>query len=129
MLLRNILNEQVPNCSCQVLINVTLQIIRLHFVNFDLPYYPDKVRVYDGNNASAPVLRTFTRTSGPSDVHSTGNTVLVSFVTDGSKTRNGFKIVYSAITGKIQWCVGAVLKTLLTLVTHKEAYKTISSLY
>ena len=101
MLLRNIINEQVPNCSCQVLINVTLQIIRLHFVNFDLKYFDDKVRVYDGNNASAPVLRTFTFTSRPTDVHSTGNTVLVSFITDGSYTGDGFKIVYSSIPGKI----------------------------
>ena len=100
-MLHNILNEQVQICFCQVLINVILQVIRLHFVNFHLEAGADKVRVYDGNNASAPLLHTFTGTSRPSDVHSTGNTVFVSFVTDGSVTKDGFKIVYSGISGKM----------------------------
>ena len=102
MMLHNILNEEVQICSCQVLINVILQVIRLHFVNFYLEAGADEVRVYDGNNASAPLLNTFTGTSRPSDVYSTGNTVFVSFVTDGSVTKDGFKIVYSGISGKIQ---------------------------
>ena len=58
----------------------------------------DNVRVYDGNDATAPLLHTFRGTSIPSDVFSSGNTVFVSFSSDGSITKDGFNIVYSTIT-------------------------------
>ena len=81
----------------QVLINVILQTVRLHFLNFDLETRFDKVRVYDGSDATAPLLHTFSGTSRPSDVFSSGNTVFVSFVTDISTTEDGFKIAYSTV--------------------------------
>ena len=71
--------------------------VRLHFLNFDLDTRNDEVRVYDGNAATAPLLHTFSGTSRPSDVLSSGNTVFVLFVTDGSVTKDGFKIAYSTI--------------------------------
>ena len=93
--------------------------MRLHFLNFDLETNLDKVHVYDGNDASAPLLHAFSGTSRPSDVFSSGNTVFVSFVTDHSVTDDGFQIAYSTIIpvpGKLerfmcnssdlqQWCV------------------------
>ena len=72
--------------------------MRLHFTSFDTESRYDKVSVYDGNDATAPLLHTFSGTSGPSDVFSSGNTVFVSFVTDDSTTKDGFNIVYSTIT-------------------------------
>ena len=77
--------------------------MNLHFVSFDSERGEDEVRVYDGNDATAPLLHTFSGPSRPSDVFSSGNTVFVSFVTGGSGTGDGFKIVYSTATpGKIQ---------------------------
>ena len=77
--------------------------MRLHFTSFHTESGYDKVRVYDGNNITAPLIHMFSGTSRPSDVISSGNTVFVSFVTDGSGKVDGFNIVYSTITaGKIQ---------------------------
>ena len=77
--------------------------MKLHFTSFSTERGHDKVRVYDGNNASAPLLHTFSGTSRPSDVMSSGSNVFVSFVTDGGTTKDGFNIVYSRITpGKTQ---------------------------
>ena len=115
----NIFKEPVPVVFRQVLISVILQAVRLHFLNFDLESSYDKVRVYDGSDTTAPLLHTFSGTSRPNDVISTGNTVFVSFVTDSDTTKDGFKITYSTVIpvpGKLerfrcnsndqqQWCV------------------------
>ena len=83
--------------------NAVLQAVGLHFTSFNTESGYDKVRVYDGINTTAPLLHTFSGTSRPSDVSSSGNTVFVSFVTDGGLTKDGFKIAYSTITpGKTQ---------------------------
>ena len=79
------------------LTNVVLQDVRLHFTSFNTESGCDKVRVYDGSDTTAPLLHTFSGTSRPSDVSSSGNTVFVSFVTDHSVTGDGFNIVYSTI--------------------------------
>ena len=123
-LLTNLFEEPVPFVFRQVLINVILQAVRLHFLNFDLETRNDEVRVYDGNDATAPLLHTFSGTSRPSDVFSSGNTIFVSFVTNSDITDDGFKITYSTVIpvpGKLQrfiynsnnlkqWCL-----TILTL--------------
>ena len=90
-------------CSLQLLTNDVLQGVRLQFTSFNTESFSDEVRVYDGSDATAPLLYTFSGTSRPSDVFSSGSTVFVSFVTDGSNTADGFNIVYSTITpGKSQ---------------------------
>ena len=79
--------------------------MRLHFLNFDIETRNDKVLVYDGNDTRAPLLHTFSGTSRPSDVFSSGNTVFVSFVTNSDTTEDGLKITYSTIIpvpGKLQ---------------------------
>ena len=76
--------------------------VQLHFLNFDLDLNNDKVYVYDGSDTTASLLYTVSGTSRPSDVFSSGNTVFVSFVTDSSITKDGFKIAYSMIKGTLQ---------------------------
>ena len=96
--------------------------MKLHFASFDVEAGADKVQVYDGDNASAPLLHTFTGSrsmhmsmhmsqrmyrrygiSRVTDVFSSGNTMFVSFVSDVSDTMDGFKIVYSTVNpGKAQ---------------------------
>ena len=77
------------------MINVILQVVKLHFVGFDIEKTHDKVRVYDGNDATAQDSYNFSGTHRPSDLVSSGNTIFVSFVTNRYGTRHGFKIVYS----------------------------------
>ena len=79
--------------------------VQLHFTSFNTESGFDYVRVYDGNDTTAPLLHTFSGTSRPSDVFSSGNTIFVSFVTDDSSTRDGFQIIYMTIIlvpGKLQ---------------------------
>ena len=69
--------------------------MRLHFKRFELESGSNKIRAYDGNDATAPLLRIFSGASRPSDdVYSTGNTIFVSFVTDDSLPSKGFIIEY-----------------------------------
>ena len=70
----------------------------LHFTSFNTESGYDYVRVYDGSDTTTPLLHTFSGTSRPSDVFSSGNTVFVSFSSDGSRTRDGFNIVYSTFS-------------------------------
>ena len=79
--------------------------VQLHFTSFNTESGYDIVRVYDGNDTTAPLLHTFSGTSRPSDVFSSGNTIFVSFVTDGSSTKDGFHIIFVTIIlipGKLQ---------------------------
>ena len=71
--------------------------MQLHFVSFYIEHTDDKVRIYNGNDTTAPLLHTFSGTSRPNDIFSSGNTAFVSFVTDSTKTKDGFKIEYSTI--------------------------------
>jgi len=77
------------------LLTIILQVVQIHFLSFDLEHRYDQLRVYDGYDAVSPLLYTFTGASLPSDVLSNRNIVFVSFTTDSSETRGGFKIVYS----------------------------------
>ena len=67
-----------------LLSNVVFQAVGLHFTRLSTESCCDKVRVYDGNDTTAPLLHTFSGTSRPIDCRTTGNTAFVSFSTDGS---------------------------------------------
>ena len=84
--------------------------MKLHFLSFDVETGHDIVYVYDGNNASAPLIHMFSDASRLHDVFSSGNAMFVLFVTDESKTKDGFKIAYSTInTGKAQSFLGKLI--------------------
>ena len=79
-----------------------LQVIQLHFLNFDLGNSSNcsssSVRVYDGNDVSAPLLQTFCGQSLPGDVTSSGNTLFVHFKIVNVMTYDGFTIYYSGLS-------------------------------
>ena len=79
--------------------------VRLHFTSFVTDVH-HKVRIYGGNDTTAPLLHTFSGTSRPSDVFSSGNTVFVSFDSYGYYIYSGFKVIYFAspifVPGKLQ---------------------------
>ena len=73
--------------------------MKLEFLTFQTESCCDRVKVYDGEDTSAPLLGTFSGYSVPADVVSGSNYLFVTFETDTSSIRNGFTIKYSA-TGK-----------------------------
>ena len=84
----------------QVWINVILQVVRLHFLSFDVETDNDKVIIqYDEDHGyNGPHVETFSGTSRPSDVVSAGNVMFVTFSTDATNTQGGFKVEYTTST-------------------------------
>jgi len=86
--------EDNANCSWLIAPDDGVESVTLSFNRFDLAS-GDEVKVYDGNSASAPLLGTYTGSSVPSDVSSTGPEMFVTFTTDGSGTAQGFLAEYN----------------------------------
>jgi len=70
--------------------------ITLSFTNFDLENTFDFVNVYDGADATAPLLVSLTGTSLPADVTSTGAQLFVELSTDSTVTADGFEASWTA---------------------------------
>ena len=70
--------------------------ITLDFTSFDTESGYDYVRVYDGNSAYSSLLGTYSGSSIPSSITSSGSSLYITFTTDGSVTREGFEIYYSS---------------------------------
>ena len=79
-----------------------LQVIQLHFLNFDLGDSSNcsssSVKVYDGNDVTAPLLQTFCGRGLPGDVTSSGNSLFVYFKIENVTTYDGFTIYYSGLS-------------------------------
>ncbi|KAJ1182612.1 hypothetical protein NDU88_007799 [Pleurodeles waltl] len=88
------------NINCVYLIRVPSDKIFLQFDAFDLQSSPncasDYLTIYDGNDKEAPVLlKKACGTGQLLSFTSSGNEMLLEFVTDGSITASGFKASYS----------------------------------
>jgi len=77
--------------------------ITLTFVKFDL-LAGDTIKVYNGGTTSSPLLGAFSGTTLPSALNSTGNKMLVRFVTNGSGNSTGWYAEYT--TTSPTWCSG-----------------------
>jgi hypothetical protein len=89
------LDDYMPNNTATWLIDPqtaedSITDITLYFVEFDLEA-GDFLRVYDGEDDSAPLLGEYTGTDLPEQLTSSGNKLCISFVTDGSGNASGFK--------------------------------------
>ncbi len=84
------------NSTCSYLIAPadSVNTITLSFVRFNTTPN-DILTIYDGSNASAPVLGTFSGSTLPSTVTSSGNRMYITFNTDASENANGFLAEYS----------------------------------
>jgi hypothetical protein len=73
--------------------------INITFDNFSTADANDVLTIYNGSDATAPVLKSYTGIDTgsvlPSPISSTSPTVFLSFVTDGSGTSSGWKISYT----------------------------------
>ena len=73
------------------------QFVKLEFLRFYVGSCCDHVKVYDGEDASAPLLGSFDGDSVPADIVSGSNDLFVTFKNDYSLTYDGFNIKYSAL--------------------------------
>ena len=93
----SVLNNYVDNSDCKWLIQpVGAATITLTFTSFSTESGNDLVRVYDGNTTGAALLGTFSGTSIPSAITSTGGSMLVSFITDGNTNSDGWTATYTS---------------------------------
>jgi hypothetical protein len=85
--------------------------INMTFNSFSLADVNDILTIYNGSNASAPVLATYTYGSviPTSAISSTSSTVFLKFTTDGSGTSSGWNISYT--TSYPVYCTGITTLT------------------
>ncbi len=84
------------NRDCRWLIQPTNnQLIRLNFSAFDTETIFDRVVVYNGSTINSPILGTFSGSSLPPQLTSTGNSMLVRFTTDNSGELQGWDATYT----------------------------------
>jgi len=107
------LDDYLPNNEASWLIDPqtaedSITDVTLYFVSFDLES-GDYLRIYDGGDASAPLIGEYTGNTLP-DLHtSTGNQLFITLSTDGSGEASGFKAEF--YSGFPDYCTGLVTLT------------------
>jgi hypothetical protein len=101
------------NASCSWLIapDDSVETITLNFQRFAVAA-GDAVTVYDGPTTSSTVLGTYSGTTIPPSITSTGPQMLVTLTSDGSGTANGFQADYE--TNLVDFCAGSTTLTAAT---------------
>jgi len=107
------LDDYLPNTTASWLIDPqtaedSVTDITLYFVDFDLEA-GDMLRIFDGEDDSAPLLGEYTGSTLPDQHTSTGNKLCISLTTDGSGNAPGFKAEF--YSGLPDFCAGLVTLT------------------
>jgi len=68
--------------------------VTLYFTAFNTEAANDKVIIYNGGTITDPILATYSGSSLPATVSSTGGQMLVRFITNGSTTSSGWRTHY-----------------------------------
>lgn len=84
--------------------------ITLTFDRFDTEDINDVVYIYDGNNINAPLLGSFSGSSIPPAVTSTGREMLVRFTTNNTVQKHGWQASYS-VSNKMNCSPMTILTT------------------
>ncbi len=93
-------NDYGNNSNCQWLIQPSgASTITLNFSSFNVESGYDFVEVYDGSSTLSSQLGSFSGTSIPSSVTSTGGSLLVHFTSDNVGTAPGWAASYTSTTG------------------------------
>ena len=104
------LNDYQNNSDCNWLISPDLvKYITLNFDYLNTEDSNDIITIYDGSDASAPVLGTFSGTTLPSSISSTGPSVFVNFTSNNVNVSPGWQISYSSTP--LVFCSGTSLLT------------------
>jgi len=84
------------NKGCQWTVSVPRgQKVRLVFEAFTTEYRYDLVKVYDGDSTSGRLLGSFSGSTAPADITSRGTKLHITFTSDISNTKTGFKAIAS----------------------------------
>jgi len=110
-------NDYCNNMSCNWLIQPTgATSVTLNFVDFDLEPASvdgqsiyDAVEVYNGPNASSPLLGRFTGNNLPPSLTSSGGSMYVKFYSDEAVTASGWSGYYTSTTAN--YCTGMTTLT------------------
>ncbi len=88
-----------PNADCYWLIDPTepTDHIQLSFVKFATENANDIFTVYDGGTTADPVLGTFSGSTLPTEINSTGDKMLVHFTSNASVNAAGWMVEYKSI--------------------------------
>lgn len=103
-----------PNVNSRWLISPqtetdSISYIRITFDRFATQENTDFVRIYDGEDETAPLLGEFSGATIPDIVNSTGNKVLITFTSDATEEANGWAISFKAF--QPTWCTGLTALT------------------
>lgn len=89
-------NNYTNNLSCSWLLAPTgATTVTLTFLSFSTELDYDFVKIYDGSNSSAPLLGSYSGTTLPPVLTSSGATLFVQFTSDQSVVGGGFTASYS----------------------------------
>jgi hypothetical protein len=97
-----------PQTEYDSVTNIIITVKRL-----DLFEDGDRLYIYDGEDNTAPLLAELSGSSIPGNITSTGNKMLVEFITDAENTAAGFYLNYK--TTQPVWC------SYMTTLTAQEA--------
>ena len=67
----------------------------LNFTQFELETGYDSLWLYDGSSINAPLIGSYSGTSGPGTIQSSGTSITLRFKSDGATVKHGFKAIYS----------------------------------
>lgn len=103
-------NNYSNNLNCSWLIQPnTATSVTLTFLNFDVDSPGDTLKIYDGVSSSSTLLAALTGTTLPTAITSTGGSMYLEFITDGSSTAAGWRAFYD-ITSSLS-CIGTTILT------------------
>jgi len=90
-------NDYLNHADCQKLIQPEgADFVSLSFTEFNIENNYDHVRIYDGSDISAPLLGSYTGSSLPDVLTSSGGSMLVHFTSDYSVTSSGWSADYTS---------------------------------
>jgi len=87
--------EDNSNCIWIIQPADSVSTIKLNFLEFNTEQDSDMVIVYNGNNTAAPVLGTYSGSSLPSQITTTGRALCIKFISNDSIASDGFLASYS----------------------------------
>ena len=87
------------NQDCRWIIKPTTLIdhIQLNFDRFETESGIDSLIIYDGDNINCNVIASFSGASVPTQINSSGSSMLIRFITNGNNTNTGFLANYKSV--------------------------------
>lgn len=91
--------QYLPNSQCAILIQpeTTTSSIGILFTKFQLEFFYDTVRIYNGPDTNSPLIGIYSGSFLPPPIKSTSGSVLVEFFSDYSIEFEGWELKYSRI--------------------------------